>query len=105
MHNAPIVLKTPEHRWVCSRCDHVHVTHEARPHTPFHLCTGLKGLTAPMTPHGARVNVTAHVREDYVGGEVVTRDGDGRPIMSVQVERDDGTDVAVYAPQAKVDVG
>lgn len=98
-----MTLTPPERRWVCSRCDHHHVTHESRPHTPFHPCRGLAGLTSPMTPEGERVHVSVHEREDYVGDEVVTRDGNGRPIMSIQVERDGGTDVSVFAPQAKVE--
>lgn len=97
------MLNPPEHRWVCSRCDHRHVTHEQQPHTPFHACRGLKGLTAPMTPEGQRVKVTTYEREDYLGDEEVTRDGEGRPIMAVEVTRDDGTDLAVFAPMAKVE--
>lgn len=100
----PVGLIPPERRWVCSRCDHTHVTHETRPHTPFHPCRGLAGLTSPMTPFGERVNVTTKMREDYIGDEVVTRDGEGRPVMAVEVERDDGTDVSVFAPMAKVDM-
>ena len=57
-----------------------------------------------MTPDGARVHVTAVEREDYLGDEVVTRDGEGRPIMAVNVERENGNDVAVFAPMAKVDM-
>jgi hypothetical protein len=57
-----------------------------------------------MTVSGERVKVEVHQREDYVGGEIVTRDGEGTPIMAVEVTRADGTDLAVYAPQAKVDV-
>lgn len=57
-----------------------------------------------MTPEGERVHVTVREREDYVGDEVVQRDGNGRPIMAVNVERADGNDVAVFAPMAKVDM-
>lgn len=99
----PVDLTPPERHWVCSRCDHTFVTRESRPHTPFHPCRGLAGLTSPMTPEGERVNVTVKEREDYVGDELVTRDGEGRPIMAVNVEREDGNDVAVFAPQARVE--
>jgi hypothetical protein len=57
-----------------------------------------------MTREGERVHVTTREREDYIGDEVVTRDGEGRPIMAVNVERENGNDIAVYAPQAKVDI-
>lgn len=57
-----------------------------------------------MTPEGERVHVTVREREDYIGDEAVTRDGEGRPIMAVNVERDSGNDVSVYAPLAKVEL-
>lgn len=57
-----------------------------------------------MTREGERVNVQMHEREDYLGDEVVTRDGDNRPVMAVEVTRDDGTDLTVYAPMAKVEL-
>jgi hypothetical protein len=57
-----------------------------------------------MTAEGERVNVTVREREDYVGDELVTRDGEGRPIMAVTVERENGSDVSVFAPMAKVEM-
>ncbi len=57
-----------------------------------------------MTPAGQRVKVTAQEREDYEGTELVTRDGEGRPIMSVEVERNDGTDLSVFAPAAQMEL-
>ena len=98
------LFEPPENRWVCSRCDHVWLTREARPHTPFHPCRGLAGITAPMTREGERVNVTVKEREDYLHGEIVTRDGNDRPIMAVNVEREHGNDVAVFAPMAQVEL-
>lgn len=91
---APVV------RWWCSRCTMTDVTREARPHSRMHPCSGLGGLTAPMLREGERVKVEVNVREDYVGGDDVQYDGDGRPIMSIVTTRDDGTDAAVYAPCA-----
>lgn len=96
--NTPILQ--PEHRWECPNCDSTHVTHESRPHTPFHVCGGLRGITAPYVPAGTRAKVEAVEREDYVGREVVTTDGEGRPVMSVVTTRDDGNDCAVLAPCA-----
>lgn len=93
-------LLAVEHRWSCPNCDLEDVTHEASPHTRFHPCRGLAGLTAPMVPAGTRCKVTAHEREDYIAGELVQTDGNGRPVMSVVTTRDDGTDIAVYAPTA-----
>src|SRR5829696_291109 len=95
----PVMLR-PEQRWVCPNCTFTDVTHEAEPHTRFHACRGLKGLTAPMVPAGTQAKVEAVERGDYIGREHVQVDGDGRPVMAVNVTRDDGNDVAVYAPLA-----
>jgi hypothetical protein len=96
----PVLLDPPVTRWECPNCDHVDVTRVAGPHSRFHPCRGLAGLTAPMVPEGARAKVTAHEREDYIGAEDVQLDGNGRPIMQVVTERTDGTDVIVFAPTA-----
>lgn len=93
-----VPLLRSEQRWECPNCDLTDVTHEARPHTRFHMCRGLKGLTAPFVPAGTRCKVEAVEREDYIGDERVTYDGDRRPIMRVETTRDDGNDVAVMAP-------
>lgn len=90
----------PEHRWECPNCDFTDVTHEAQPHSRMHACRGLKGLTAPMVPAGTRCKVEAKEREEYVGKENLTYDGDGRPIMAVETTREDGNDIAVFAPCA-----
>lgn len=93
-------LLTREHRWACPNCDLTEVTREAQPHTRFHACRGLRGLTAPMVPAGTRAKVEARERDDYVGCELVQTDGEGRPVMSVVTTRDDGQDCAVLAPCA-----
>jgi hypothetical protein len=98
-----VLLAAPEQRWSCPNCDLTDVTHENRPHTRFHSCKGLRGLTAPMVPAGTRCKVQAREREDYVGKEMVQTDGEGRPVMSVVTTRDDGTDCAVLAPLVLVD--
>jgi hypothetical protein len=95
-----VPLLNAEKHWVCPNCNKTDVTFEAQPHSRFHACPGLRGITAPMIPAGINASVTANVREDYVGQEQVTYDGDGRPIMSVITTRDDGQDCAVFAPVA-----
>ena len=87
-----------EHRWACPNCDLTDVTHEVDAHSRMHTCRG--GMTVPMVPAGIRCKVELRPREDYVAGEVVQTDADGRPWMSAVVTRDDGQDVAVYAPCA-----
>lgn len=92
-------LRPPEKRWECPNCNLTDITREAAPHTRFHVCGGLKGLTAPMVPAGEDCRVQAKIREDYVGKEVVQYDDDNVPIMAVETERADGsTDLAVLAP-------
>lgn len=95
-----VPLLAREHRWTCPNCPATDVTYEATPHSRFHPCAGLKGLTAPMVPVGTRAKVEAVEREDWVGSELVQTDGDGRPIMRVETTRDDGNDIAVLAPCA-----
>ena len=88
-------------RWECQHCTQRDWTRQAGPHTRFHACAGLGGLTAPMIPEGSRVKVTAHEREDYIGAEDVQLDANGRPVMQLVTERPDGSnDVIVYAPTA-----
>ena len=100
------VVLQPEQHWVCQHCDLTDVTHEARPHSRMHPCRGLKGLTTPMVPDGVRCKVETHEREDYEGEDhgYVRHDGEGRPIMNVTVEREDGFDCFVYAPTAHADL-
>ncbi len=94
------LLAVPMRHWGCPNCDFTDVTHEVQPHSRFHNCAGLAGLSAPMVPAGTRAKVEAVEREDYIGGEDVQRDGNGRPVMAVVTTRDDGNDVTVYAPTA-----
>jgi len=90
----------PERRWECPNCDAQHVTHESRPHTPFHTCPGLHGLTAPFIAAGTKAKVEQVERGDYVGAEQVQFDNEGRAVMAVVTTRDDGQDCAVLAPSA-----
>ena len=94
------VLLGVEKRWECPNCTHTDVTHEPKVHSRMHMCRGLKGLTAPMVPAGTSCKVEAVERGDWVGDELVTCDGDGRPVMSVVTTRDEGQDCAVLAPCA-----
>jgi hypothetical protein len=53
-----------------------------------------------MVEDGIRCKVEAKDRDDYVNGDMVTCDGEGRPVMSIVTTRDDGNDLAVFAPCA-----
>ena len=88
-------------QWECPNCTQTALTHDPRPHSQFHTCAGLRGLTAPMIPAGTKAKITAHDRDDYVGNELVPTDANGRPIMSVTTERPDGSnDTVVFASTA-----
>jgi hypothetical protein len=92
---------TPEHCWSCPNCTTTRITNEPRPHTPFHPCRGLKGLSAPLVAAGSDCVVEAKEREDYVGRELVQSDGEARPVMSIVTRYGDGrNDCAVLAPCA-----
>ena len=86
--------------WYCPACGLEHVTNEVRPHTPFHSCRSLKGLTAPFVVDGTKAKIEVVERGDYVNGDRVQTDGEGRPVMSLITTRDDGQDCTVFAPAA-----
>lgn len=95
------ILEMPEHRWECPNCSATDVTRETQPHTRFHACPGLGGLTAPMLPAGSGARVVAREREDYIGTEDVRLDANGRPVASISTEYPDGrNDLVVFAPTA-----
>lgn len=94
------VALTVEFRWVCPNCTQTARTHEARPHTRYHACRGLYGLSAPFVQDGVHCKVEAIEREDYLGTDRAQCDGEGRPIMAIVTTRDDGNDCAVLAPMA-----
>lgn len=96
------MILNAERRWECPSCHQQHVTTEHRPHTPFHACKALGGLTAPFVEvrgseldrHAARHVVVE--RGDYIGDDKTA----GR-VMAVNTERADGSnDCTVYAPTA-----
>jgi hypothetical protein len=95
-----VVLRREQH-WVCPNCTLTQVTHEARPHTRFHACRGLRGLTAPLVADGVRCKVEAVPCEDYQGdSQLFHYDGEGQAKSAVVTTRDDGNDCAALAPCA-----
>lgn len=95
-----VILQAPEQRWSCPNCVQRSVT-RGKPNR-YHYCSGNAGLFAPMVPDGTDCRVFAVERQDYIGNEIVQRDGNGRPVMAVVTERADGSnDVMVNAPTAR----
>lgn len=85
--------------WYCSKCDSAAHTFDSK--VPHHPCSGFAGIMVPLIPRGQKAKVEAIEREDYIGKEDVQYDGNGRPIMSVVVTREDGQDCTVFAPVAR----
>lgn len=94
------LLELPVTRWECPNCDTKDSTREVQPHSRFHSCPGLAGLTAPLVVEGTACKVEAVEREDYIGDEDVQYDNNGRPAAQVITTRDDGTDCIAFAPTA-----
>jgi hypothetical protein len=96
-----VILQPPQQRWSCPNCPATDVTF-GKPNR-FHRCRGLAGLLAPLVLDGSGARVLAVEREDYIAGQLVQYDGEGRPVAAVVTERPDGSrDVMVNAPTAKV---
>lgn len=100
MPSQPVMLNPPARRWYCPNCLAEVETVGRRAGIPLHPCPQLAGLSAPLVPAGVPADVRAVERQDYIGGDMVHTDGDGRPVMAVVTERDDGQDAAVMAPTA-----
>lgn len=109
-HGGGIPLLTPETHWKCDArgCEQTAVTRQVGDHQRFHTCQGrdgTAGMTVPMTRVGVRCDVRAVERDDYIAGDDVQTNADGRPVMSVVIEREDGQDCAAYAPCATAKLG
>jgi hypothetical protein len=102
--NVPL-LQPAQHNWHCPMCHSEHVTHEHRPHTPLHQCARLRGAWAPFVPAGVKANLVVNERQDYLGTDIPQTDGEGRVVMSVTTQRDDGEDCHIFAPCAVLKVG
>lgn len=98
-----MILLSAEQHWVCPNCPATART--AGQTNRFHPCPGLRGMLAPMVLEGVRCKVVAEERQDYVGREDVRLDDGGRPVMAVRTVRDDGEDLAVFAPTAHARMG
>lgn len=102
--NIPLLALLPQ-AWYCPNCLVTDVTPPLPPgQSRYHPCRGLHGLNAPLVRQGTRAAVTAGEREDYLNGDVQPVGDDGKVYMNVQVTRDDGTDITVFAPTARADI-
>ncbi len=96
-----VALRPVVRVWECPRgCGFKHATQEVAPHSPYHACPQFGGMEVPLVEEGTRASVRAVEREDFVGQENVRLDANGRPVMAVRVETDEGERVNVFAPVA-----
>lgn len=97
-----VLLEPRVQRWECPNCP---VTDVTRGETNrFHRCRGegvYAGLFAPLVPAGVSAKVTVRERDDYIGDERVQYH-QGRPVMAVVTEREEGQDCMVFAPAARM---
>ena len=99
-----IPILSPIRDWYCPNCGLTDRTNMPHPHTRYHTCPKLGYLSAPMLSAQVKAKVQMNEREDYLGKEIVTRDANNRPVMSIVTTRDDGTDCMVFAPLATASV-
>jgi len=106
------ILLDPTKNWQCPACDLQYVTREPRPHTPMHPCKAMHGLLAPYVEvtgtelDRRAVRLVRVDREDYVGGDIVRTDAEGRPASAVITERADGSnDCHAFAATASATGG
>lgn len=94
------ILQPPFKYWHCHNCQEAARTVDDK--IPYHYCGKLAlGLQIPLVPKGVASKIEVVERQDYIGGEVVQFDENGRPVMSVVTTRDEGQDCAVYPATAQ----
>ena len=99
-YNAGIRIDMDCH-WECPSCGRQHVTKaNGNVETPMHSCTEFHGAWMPFVPAGTKAAYRLNDREDYIGSDIPFTDAEGRVIMSVTVQREDGEDCFIMAPAA-----
>jgi hypothetical protein len=101
--NAGVVIDM-DRNWQCNACGRLHVTKASSEgvQTPMHQCVGLAGTWVPFVPANSNAVVKVEERQDYIGTDTVFHDANGRPIMAVYTEREDGQDCHILAPSVNM---
>lgn len=97
----PVILEPQVKQWYCPSCGATKATKEALPHTPYHHCAKMRGVAIPFIEAHIKAALRLNEREDYLNGEDQPRDDQGRAVMSVTVQREDGEDCFAFAPSAR----
>jgi len=88
-------------RWYCPECKLTSRTEDDGTGQRYHICRKLRGLSVPMVLEGVKARIVLREREDYVNGDAVQLDPERhRPVMSIDVVRENGNDSIVLAPTA-----
>lgn len=97
--NAGVLVSYVRH-WKCANgCGMTKKTDIPEPHAPLHQCYLLRGAWVPFIEEGEKAHQVINRREDYAGTDLLTRDGDGKPVMSIQTIHEDGReDCTIFAP-------
>lgn len=91
-------LTPPVKEWWCPACKRELRDRDPRTRVPMHPCPALKGVTVPMTLD-RRAAVVAVERGDWVRGDTVHLDDDGKAVMAIETHHDDRPpDVTILAP-------
>lgn len=103
--NAGIVIDM-DRRWQCNSCGRLHVTKASTEgvQVPLHQCAGLAGTWVPFVPAGSEAILRVEERQDYVGKDTPFMDANGRPIMAVYTQREDGEDCHILAPTVNMNI-
>lgn len=108
---AAVILQPHNRRWACPSCNVTAVSREiVKPGevvSKLHRCAGQKGLLVPFVEVvGVDLAKHSHVhriveRGDWAGTEQgLMTDADGKVVMAVQTEREDGYDTHVFPAAA-----
>ena len=93
-----MILLDPVIFWMCGKCDQRKQSN--RRIAPLHQCPNLHMMMVPLVEVGTKADVRLVGREDYINGDDVQLDEDGRPWAGAEVVRDDGVDSYGYAAKA-----
>lgn len=85
-------------QWHCPNCTEAARTFDDA--IPMHRCRSGTGILLPLIVDGTKAKIQIVEREDYVGKELVPRDINDRPVMSVVTTRDDGQDCIIFPATA-----
>jgi hypothetical protein len=101
----PVLLRAAYQDWYCPNCGTTDQTLAMPPDSSqYHPCPGLHGLNAPLVRAGVKAKVEALERQDYLCKDTQTTGDNGVVYMAIHTERDDGDDLVVHAPVARMRV-